>query len=431
MSPEITIRFVPALVRVLFFVALLLAVQPVFAAEEMTVAVGNNEEVPIQRYPSTGDTVIIWTPSDFGVQPPQVAVATGLAKRGIEVWIADLHSAYFAAPGRYSSNKFPVADIGMLVDAAVAKGKQKVILASSGRATRLILRGARQWQLDHPGKSSIRGFILFSPSLYLDRPRLGEDADYLPIVSSTNLPIYIFQPLRSTTYLRLPRLRATLAKGGAQVFVHPLPDVAFGFHLRPDEDISVEDKNAREQLPVTMTKAVQLLTMQPPVTQATREPEKPAISMKRPGELGLKKFEKPITAPAFSLENLSGQKVSMSDYRGKVVLVNFWASWCPPCLEEMPSMERLYRHLKDQPFEILAIDVGEPKADVVKFVKTMKTTFPVLLDRDGDALQQWKVYVYPTNFIVDKQGRVRYGSPGAINWDEAAHRTNIKKLLKE
>jgi peroxiredoxin len=426
-SPSLQGRFVAQLIFVLVF----LACMNIAVAETITVPVTNGEEVPIERYGATGDRVLIWTPSDFGIQPPQETVAAALAKQGLEVWIADLHSAYFIPTGRYSSNSFPVADIGKLVDAAVARGKHNIILASSGRATRLILRGARDWQLKHPGQSGIRGFILFHPSLYLDRPRLGEDAEYLPIAHSTNLPIYIFQPLRSTTYMRLPRLRATLGEGGASVFVHPLPDVAFGFHLRPDEDISPQDKIARQQLPDNMLKAVKLLTVQPPVTRAARESVKVVAKKRADVITGLKLFDKPLDAPAFSLENMSGKRVTLKQYRGKVVLLNFWATWCPPCMEEMPSMQRLYQRMKDKPFEILAIDVGENREDILKFITMMKTTFPVLLDRDGTIYNEWKVYVYPTNFLIDKNGKIRYGSPGAVNWDEKAPVEKIEQLLNE
>jgi peroxiredoxin len=426
-NPPLQIRFVCQIVLVLAF----LTSTDSTMATTITVPVSNGEEVPVEQYAASGDRVIIWTPSDFGIQPPQGPVAAALAKQGIEVWIADLHTAYFVPTGRYSSNNFPVADIGKLVDAAVARGKSNVFLASSGRATRLILSGAREWQLSHAGQSAIRGLILFHPSLYLDRPRLGEDAEYLPIAHSTNLPIYIFQPLRSTTYMRLPRLRATLSEGGASVFVHPLPDVAFGFHLRPDEDISPKDRLARQQLPGNMVKAVKLLTMQPRVTHAARDSGKIVPERRADMTSGLKIFDKPYRAPVFSLENMSGKRVTLEQYRGKVVLLNFWASWCPPCLEEMPSMQRLYTQMKGRPFEILAIDVGEDEADIRRFNTIMKTTFPVLLDRDGSVYNEWKVYVYPTNFLIDKSGHIRYGSPGAIDWDEKSPVDKIERLLNE
>lgn len=94
-------------------------------------------------------------------------------------------------------------------------------------------------------------------------------------------------------------------------------------------------------------------------------------------------------------------------------------------------MDRLYRELRGKPFEILAIDVGETREEALKFAQRLKTTFPVLLDHDGQVFEQWKVYVYPTNFIVDKKGQIRYGSPGAVDWDEKIHKDKIVQLLDE
>ncbi len=419
------------IVRLLAATVLLAVASPLQAAETFNVPVSNGDEIPVERHAAKGDTIIIWLPSDFGVQPPQSVVSKRLASRGNEVWIADLHTAYFVPTGRYSSNNFPIADVVKLIDTAIARGKTNIILSSSGRASRLALRAARHWQQNNKGKSSIRGFILFHPSLYLDRPRLGEDARYLPIVHATNLPIYIFQPMLSTTYMRLPTLRRHLSENGSQVFVHPVPDVAFGFHLRPDDMINEKDIAARKKLPGQMVSAVKLLTMQPKVAEPSKVVIKAKPKERIVSESGLKPFKKTTIAPAFKLEDLLGTSHDLMNYRGKVVLVNFWAGWCPPCIEEMPSMQRLYLKLKDQPFEILAIDVGEKKSEIQKFVDQMNITFPILLDSKGKVYHDWKVYVYPTNFLIDAQGNIRYGSPGAVDWDEANPRQKIERLLKE
>jgi thiol-disulfide isomerase/thioredoxin len=410
---------------------LALLVSPLQAADTLTIPVSSGDEIPIERHSAKGNTLVIWTPSDFGVQPPQTVIAEQLARSGVEVWIADLHSAYFVPTGRYSSNNFPESDIARLVDVAIERGKSNIIFSSSGRASRLVLRAARQWQQNNKGKSAIRGFILFHPSLYLDRPRIGEDASYLPIVDATNLPIYIFQPMLATTYMRLPELRKHLSANGSQVFIHPLPNVAFGFHLRPDDMINENDVAARKKLPGQMAGAVRLLLMQPRVTAASKtaiaaEPKKRIVR-----ESGLKPIAKSAIKPKFSLKDLFGADRDLEQYRGKVVLVNFWASWCPPCVEEMPSMQRLYGKLKGRPFEILAINVGEKAPAIIQFLKTMNIGFPVLLDPTGEVYHAWKVYVYPTNFLIDAKGRIRYGSYGAINWDEARPQTIIESLLDE
>lgn len=144
---------------------------------------------------------------------------------------------------------------------------------------------------------------------------------------------------------------------------------------------------------------------------------------------------KPITprpAPALSLTDLDGKKQDLKDYRGKVVLVNFWATWCPPCRAEMPSMQRLKVLMGDQPFAILAVDMAEPEHEIRRFLKELKDVkldFSIPLDHSGEAMKEWKVHVFPTSFIVDTEGQLRYGIAGSIEWDEYAPVAAIKALL--
>ena len=134
--------------------------------------------------------------------------------------------------------------------------------------------------------------------------------------------------------------------------------------------------------------------------------------------------------PALRLEDLSGTVRNLKDYRGKVVLVNFWASWCPPCRIEMPSMWRLKNKFKDQPFVILAVNMAETKSDINAFLpKRLKQSFVVLLDKDGSALKRWRVYAFPTSFIVGPDGRIRYALYGATEWDTPAKIKKIRALL--
>ena len=133
----------------------------------------------------------------------------------------------------------------------------------------------------------------------------------------------------------------------------------------------------------------------------------------------------------FDLPDVKGQQHSLEDYRGQVVLVNFWASWCPPCIQEMPGLERLRQMLKDQPFEILAINVGERKYKVWKFVKLISFELPVLLDTRKDTFDSWGASVLPTSFLLDKQGRIRYRVQGDIEWDNENVISLIETLINE
>ncbi|MCK5665942.1 MAG: TlpA family protein disulfide reductase, partial [Thiotrichaceae bacterium] len=109
----------------------------------------------------------------------------------------------------------------------------------------------------------------------------------------------------------------------------------------------------------------------------------------------------------FALTDIKGQSHLLSDYRGKVVLVNFWASWCPPCIYEMPELKKLKKHFANRPFEVLAVNVGEKKYKVRKFSKLINLDLPVLLDTDSNTYNKWGVKTLPTSFLIDSDGKIR------------------------
>jgi len=133
--------------------------------------------------------------------------------------------------------------------------------------------------------------------------------------------------------------------------------------------------------------------------------------------------------PPLALRDLQGKEHKLADYRGKVVVLNFWATWCDPCREEMPSMQRLQDRLAGQPFAILAIDYGEGAPRINDFLKKVPVRFTVLLDRDTSAATAWKVKVLPTTLVLDPQQRIRYSVVGDLEWDSQSVEDTIKKLL--
>ena len=136
-------------------------------------------------------------------------------------------------------------------------------------------------------------------------------------------------------------------------------------------------------------------------------------------------------APEFALADLDNKRHRLSEYRGKVVLVNFWASWCVPCLREMPGMQRMADSLRDQAFEILAINVAEQQHRVQEFLNSMDISLTVLLDSDGSTLKAWQVRGLPTSFLIDAEGRIRYRVVGPIDWDSDEVLATIDKLLPD
>jgi len=136
-------------------------------------------------------------------------------------------------------------------------------------------------------------------------------------------------------------------------------------------------------------------------------------------------------APNFTLPGLDGKMVSLSDHRGHVVLVNIWATWCPPCVDEMPSMEKLYQELKDENFEILAISIdalGE-KA-VAPFMKKYNLSFPALMDPDGTVKTLFQTTGVPESFIINHQGILIEKVIGPRDWATPPVIGYFRKLLQ-
>ncbi|MFQ5444428.1 MAG: TlpA family protein disulfide reductase [Nitrospinales bacterium] len=139
------------------------------------------------------------------------------------------------------------------------------------------------------------------------------------------------------------------------------------------------------------------------------------------GELqasGMEYPEENFFAPSFELPSLNGKKYKLSDYRGKVVFINFWATWCVPCKTEMTSMDRLYQQFKGRDFEMLAINVDQDISLIKPYLKKYNLTFPVLLDPGGKlAKKKYKTIGLPETYIVDKKGLIVHKAIGPRNWD--------------
>jgi len=124
-----------------------------------------------------------------------------------------------------------------------------------------------------------------------------------------------------------------------------------------------------------------------------------------------------LPAPDFTFPGLDGKMVSLSDLKGKVVLVNIWATWCPPCVDEMPSMEKLYRKLKGKNFEILAVSIDESGLKAVApFMKKSSLTFPALIDSKGTIKTVYGITGIPESFIIDQQGILLKKIVGPVDW---------------
>jgi peroxiredoxin len=142
-------------------------------------------------------------------------------------------------------------------------------------------------------------------------------------------------------------------------------------------------------------------------------------------------FSRPSATPVFSLMDLSGKQVSLEQYRGKYVLLNFWATWCPPCLEEMPSMDALYTQFRDRGFEVVAISSDKEGAGIVQgFVDKLGVEFMILLDPDGSVSASYGAKNLPVSFLLNRQGKVVAAAQGSRDWASSEAQSVIGEIIQ-
>ncbi len=410
------------------FLALILLPSVIFAGERIEVELSSNEVISIDTFKADGETLYLYLPSERGFGKGYVPTAQQLAFSGYDVWALDLHSSYMVPKHRSSIDKFDIDDLTELVYFTEQQGFKKLFFITSGRGSQLALKVARQWQLKYPDSDYIKGHIFHSPHLIQGKPRLGNKADYVDIAKSSNLPVYLLMPQYGTKYFRTQEITNTLETGGSSVFVHRFKGVHGGFHMRNESDLSKADMVARDNLDDTYIQASNLLSSVDPPLLLTllkhREPESNYI------------FSDPKLTPYkgkrnidLNLKDLVGKKISLKDFKDKVVLINFWASWCKPCVKEIPSLVRLSEKFSKNEFEIITVNVGESINEITEFKKKVGFELLILLDSSGEAVKDWGVYAYPSNFLLDKNGVIRYGYRGALEWDSPSVVNTIKDLL--
>jgi len=148
-------------------------------------------------------------------------------------------------------------------------------------------------------------------------------------------------------------------------------------------------------------------------------------------ELGLQAPNEVVAAPEFSLSDLAGKKVQLKALRGNLVFLNFFATWCGPCREEMPGMERLFRAHQDKGFVVLAVNMQESAKTVRPFVQELKLSFPIALDAEGTVSRDYGVRALPVSFLIGRDGRILWRAIGGRDWESAQARKLFAQLVAE
>ncbi|RKX80043.1 MAG: TlpA family protein disulfide reductase [Spirochaetes bacterium] len=193
---------------------------------------------------------------------------------------------------------------------------------------------------------------------------------------------------------------------------------------------------------ILFTGFIFLLTLSTPIWSRGRSEEEASAASKKANptapspeievnleKIGFQVFDKPIQAPDFTLKTLDGENRSLSSYHGKLVFLNFWATWCPPCREEMPAMENLHRQLKEEAFAMVGVNLQESLQTVKDFIKQNGYTFEILMDSSGKIGGTYGVRSIPTTYLIDKNGIVLAGIIGGAEWDSPEVYSLLRQIM--
>jgi peroxiredoxin len=407
-----------------------------FCSESLSLEV-LGEELTVERYPANGDQLVLFISTGMGEQQRISSIAAGVAERGIEFWQIDLVDNLFLPRARSTYRQMDGSIIASLITQAHAISGKHVTVMVRAYASVPVLRGVRLWQQQQAAAQAgskhnsqdiyLNGVVLISPELYIKIPDLGLDPVFASIVSATNVPIMVFQSGRNGNRWQLGKVITELQKGGAQVYSKVFPGVT---GIVYSEDNAAETMALISDFPREIERAIQLLvrTITPIAVAELKEKKTVADSI---FDTTLRPFQGNRSPLALELTNAKGKKISFADYKGKVTLVNFWATWCRPCVEEIPSLNRLRKRMQGKPFQLISVDYAEDRDTIEAFMQDVNVDFPVLLDTDGTVSAKWGVVVFPSTFVIDPDGKIVYGVKGGIHWDTEEVIKLLDNLLDE
>ena len=393
--------------------------------EEIAVPVSNDTELTVNRYSSaTGDYLIIWLAPEYGFRDGHRSMAQLLANSNIEVWQSNIVESLFLPQSAKALRQLDGRYTADLVEYAYSTTGKKVILVGDSYASINALIGAHQWQSRKQASPHLIGAILFSPYTYAYIPPLGLEPVFMPVIDATNIPLMIYQAKGSGNVNQLNKVVSRLQQHGNAVYSKFIPDVmSLFYNATPTE---VMEKHALTLVP-NIKKMIKVLDRHEVPTIPV--PLKPLLVSKSGIDIDLKEFKGDIAPLSINLIDAHDKPYIRNDYTNKITVVNFWATWCAPCVEEIPSLNRLKEKMSGLPFELISINYAEEKQTINDFMETVNVEFPVLIDKDGAFAKQWNVISYPSTFIIGPDGKIKYGVNSAILWDDPDLIDRIKALL--
>ena len=389
--------------------------------------------------------LFIWLLNQYGETKRYDALAAALQGKGASVWQVDLLDSMMLERTAEAIRNLDGIPVASLLEAGVNSGRRPIVLVASDRMAVPLLKGLNEWQVRVQAHSPalvgdaspVAGGVLFFPNLYRGTPVAGEEPELMDIVAATNMPVMIMQPELGSNRNRLPNLLATLHAAGSRAYSWLVPEVRDYYLLQTEKPASESLQAMAGKVPAPVEQAIRetpdRLLAAARLLAASEKPIKPQSMKEMPLKATAPAYgliERPRRpAPAFTLTDAQGKSQKLT--HGRITLVNFWATWCPPCVHEIPSMNRLAAAYDDKEFGIVSINFKEDPEHVLAFLKRVNVDFPVLLDHDGAVSARWKVFAFPSTFLLDQKGNVRYSVNTAIEWDNEEVKTVIERLLQE
>jgi thiol-disulfide isomerase/thioredoxin len=419
------------------FLTLLFLLVAAGARADFVIPLDGADQLDVRVFGAEGSgPLILWLVNQYGELETPNALIHSLVERGATVWRVDLLDSLLLQRSSEALRSLDGQPVSALLQAAVASGRGPIAAVACDRMAAPLLRGLRDWQQGAEDPSAVAGGILFFPNLYRGTPIAGEDPELLGIVPATNMPLVVFQPELGSNRDRFGALLNILHAAGSPAYGWLVPQVRDYYLLYSEapENLALESsagqmpdevRAALADTPGQLLTAVWLLAQTPrsgevlPLDAAAERPIAPAYGLIE---------RQPRPAPGYDLVDARGTRHQLADSLGRVTLVNFWATWCPPCVHEIPSMNRLAAAYDEDEFAIVSINFREDPEHVLQFMREVNVDFPVLMDEDGAVSRDWGVFAFPSSFILDRDGRIRYSVNTAIEWDTDTVRNVIDDL---
>ena len=404
------------------------------ASERFNLSLESGEEVTVNVYPATfpeaDKPLLVWFTEGYASRNSFKHLITQFNHLGYAIWQVDLLESYFIERTPNNVRGLTGEGIAAVLQYAnqqSSKQNRQFVPISTGRMSLVLLRGARLWQVNSQpqnGLGALQQVVLFFPNLFDAAETAGEAPTLFPIVSATSLPITLVQPTEGTYKWKLLEVVNALQNSNSQVTLAAVPKVRDWYFLRrePTELENQAAKQLPEQLPIWI-KAGRVSE------QATFSPvENLTVKTATQSIKGLVSIPERL-AVNFELTDVAGNAINLKDKRDKVILLNFWASWCPPCVKEIPSMNRLAESFDSDKFEIVSVNFKERPETIEAFLKSVQVDFPVLIDLDGKVSADYEIFAFPSSFLINQQGKIVYSVNTAIEWDVPEVKNIIQSMF--